>query len=125
MTTNIESKKKLAIIGAGESGVGAALLAKVNNYDVFVSDASEIQDKYEEMLSKNQIDFEDGQHTEKMILDAQEIIKSPGVPYNIPILKKAKELQIPIISELNLPLVLPMQKLSQSQVAMVKLPPHC
>jgi UDP-N-acetylmuramoylalanine--D-glutamate ligase len=69
---------KIVILGGGESGVGAALLAKSKGYEVFLSDKSALSDKYKEILEQNDIPYEEGQHNEEFILDADEIIKSPG-----------------------------------------------
>lgn len=93
--------KKIAILGAGESGAGAAVLAKKEGFDVFVSDMSKIQNKYKDLLDKHHIEWEEGQHTEERILDADEIIKSPGIPETAPMVKKAKERGINIISEIE------------------------
>ncbi len=68
------------ILGAAESGVGAAVLAKKEGFDVFVSDASTISAKYKSMLDERHIDWEEGQHTEAKILSADEVVKSPGIP---------------------------------------------
>lgn len=93
--------KKIVILGAGESGVGAAILAKKNNFDIFVSDTGTIKDKYRKELEERNIAFEENKHTEKIILSADEIIKSPGIPDTIDIIKKAKQKNIPIISEIE------------------------
>ena len=79
----------------------AALLAKVKGYDVFVSDFSSIKPKYKELLDAHNIRWEELQHTESNILNADEIIKSPGIPDKAPIIKKIKEKSIPIISEIE------------------------
>ena len=71
---------RIVILGAGESGAGAAVLAKKEGFDVFVSDMSMIKDKYKKMLDDRNIEWEEGQHTEEKILNADEIIKSPGIP---------------------------------------------
>ena len=92
---------KIAILGAGESGAGAAVLAKKQGFDVFVSDMSAISAKYKQMLDDHQIEWEEGQHTEERILDADEIIKSPGIPDTAPMVRKAKERGIGIISEIE------------------------
>ncbi|MBL1488611.1 UDP-N-acetylmuramoyl-L-alanine--D-glutamate ligase, partial [Klebsiella pneumoniae] len=86
---------------AGESGAGAAVLAKKEGFDVFVSDMSKIHDKYKKLLDNHQIEWEEGQHTESRILDADEIIKSPGIPETAPMVVKAKERGIGIISEIE------------------------
>ncbi|GAB4133239.1 MAG: UDP-N-acetylmuramoyl-L-alanine--D-glutamate ligase [Raineya sp.] len=93
--------KKIVILGAGESGVGAALLAKFKKFEVFVSDASLILPRYKAILEKNNITFEEGKHSEELILTANEIIKSPGIPSTTEIVLKAQEKQIPIISEIE------------------------
>jgi UDP-N-acetylmuramoylalanine--D-glutamate ligase len=95
------SSQRIVILGAGESGVGAALLAKAKGFEVFVSDKSAIAEKYEHILTENQIDYEEGKHTEDFILNAYEIVKSPGIPNNVPILVEAKKRNIPIISEIE------------------------
>ena len=89
------------ILGAGESGAGAAVLAKKEGFDVFVSDMSKISDKYKEMLNNHGIAWEEGEHTEELILNADEIIKSPGIPDKAPMVKKAIEKGIHIISEIE------------------------
>ncbi|MGL5318218.1 MAG: UDP-N-acetylmuramoyl-L-alanine--D-glutamate ligase [Bacteroidales bacterium] len=93
--------ERIVILGAGESGVGAAILAQQKGFDVFVSDMSAIKDKYKAMLSEYQISFEELQHTETLILNADEVIKSPGIPDKAPIVKKLKERNISIISEIE------------------------
>ena len=93
--------KRIVILGAGESGAGAAVLAKKEGFDVFVSDMSKISDKYKEMLNSRGIAWEEGEHTEELILNADEIIKSPGIPDKAPMVKKAIEKGIHIISEIE------------------------
>ena len=93
--------KKIVILGAGESGAGAAVLAKKEGFDVFVSDMSKIGDKYKKQLDDHQIEWEEGQHTEEKILNADEIIKSPGIPDTAPMVKKAIDKGIHIISEIE------------------------
>lgn len=93
--------KRIVILGAGESGAGAAVLAQKEGFDVFVSDMSMIADKYKKLLDDHQIAWEEGQHTEKEILNANEIIKSPGIPDTAPIVRKARERGIGIISEIE------------------------
>lgn len=93
--------KRIVVLGAGESGAGAAVLAKVKGFDVFVSDMSGIKDYYKQMLDDYQVDREEGQHTESLILNADEIIKSPGIPNNAPLILKLKEQGTPIISEIE------------------------
>ena len=89
------------MLGAAESGVGAAVLAKKKGCDVFVSDMSVIKDKYKELLNSHEIVWEEGHHTEELILNADEIIKSPGIPETAPMIVKVKEKNIPIISEIE------------------------
>ncbi len=93
--------KRIVILGAAESGAGAAVLAKNKGFDVFVSDMSAIKDKYKDLLNEHQIPWEEGQHTEELILNADEIIKSPGIPDKAPMIQKIKALNIPIISEIE------------------------
>ncbi len=93
--------KKIVVLGAGESGAGAAVLAKKESFDVFVSDLSIIKPKYKEMLDSHAIRWEEGQHTESDILNADEIIKSPGIPDKASIVQKLKAQGTPIISEIE------------------------
>lgn len=93
--------KKIVILGAGESGAGAAVLAKKEGFEVFVSDLSGIKPKYKEILDAHNIRWEEGHHTESEILNADEIIKSPGIPDKAPIIKKLKAQGTPIISEIE------------------------
>ena len=93
--------KRIVVLGAGESGAGAAILASKQGFDVFVSDMSMIKDKYKEMLTSRNISWEEGHHTFEKILNADEIIKSPGIPENTELILKAKEKGIHIISEIE------------------------
>jgi UDP-N-acetylmuramoylalanine--D-glutamate ligase len=94
--------KKIVILGGGESGVGAALLAKKNGYTVFVSDKKEIKPQYRKKLVSNEIDFEENQHSEEIILNADIIIRSPGISKNTPILNQIKKRKnIELISEIE------------------------
>ena len=93
--------KRIAILGAGESGVGAAILAQKKGFEVFVSDKGKIEEKYKKVLSQFEIRFEEGKHTEKLVLDASEIIKSPGIPDRAEIVLSAIKLGIPVISEIE------------------------
>jgi UDP-N-acetylmuramoylalanine--D-glutamate ligase len=95
-------QKRMIILGAGESGVGAAILAKQKGYDVFVSDGGAIQDNYRNELALYKIDFEEKQHSEEMILGADEVMKSPGIPEKNELVKKIRAKNIPIISEIEL-----------------------
>jgi len=94
-------KKKIVILGAGESGTGSAVLAVKNGFDVFVSDYGEIKEKYREILDKYNIRWEQGRHTESEILSADEVIKSPGIKENAQIIIKIRDKGIPVISEIE------------------------
>lgn len=93
--------KRIVILGAGESGTGAALLAQQKGYDVFVSDKGAIHQKYKDVLSKNEIQWEEKQHTESLILNADEVIKSPGIPGTVPLIKQLRSQSTPVISEIE------------------------
>lgn len=93
--------KRIVVLGAAESGVGAAVLAKKKGFDVFVSDMSKIKERYKELLNEHEIVWEEERHTEELILNADEVIKSPGIPDGVPIVRKIKESNIPIISEIE------------------------
>ena len=92
---------RVVVLGGAESGVGAAVLAKVKGFDVFLSDKGQIKDSYIETLKKWDIPFEQGQHTEELILNADEVVKSPGIPGTVPMVQKVKENGIPVISEIE------------------------
>lgn len=92
---------RIVVLGAGESGVGAAVLAVKEGFDVFVSDMSAIKPKYRDELVKRGIEFEEGTHTEEKILSATEVIKSPGIPNDAPMILKIKEKGINVISEIE------------------------
>ena len=92
---------RIVILGAGESGAGAAVLAQKKGFDTFVSDMSLIKDKYKAMLNERGIQWEEGKHTEELILNADEVIKSPGIPKDAPIILKLKNQGTPIISEIE------------------------
>ena len=94
----MERKEKIVVLGAGESGVGAAVLALKKGYDVFVSDGGHVKPKYREMLDVYGIEWEEGGHTKERILQAKEIIKSPGIPEDAPVVVEGKQAGIPIIS---------------------------
>lgn len=93
--------KRLVILGAGESGTGAAILAKEKGYDVFVSDMGEIKAPYRALLDQNGIAWEDQHHTESLILNADEVIKSPGIPLTAPLIVQLQKQGTPIISEIE------------------------
>ena len=93
--------KKIVILGAGESGAGAAILAVKKGYDVFVSDNGTVKPVYRELLDSNGIKWEEGKHTEAEILSADEVIKSPGLREDVPIVLKVREKGIPVISEIE------------------------
>lgn len=92
---------RLVILGGGESGVGTAILGKKKGYDVFVSDFGKIKENYKEVLTINKIAWEDEKHTEELILNADVVMKSPGIPEKSPIVKKLLEKNIPVISEIE------------------------
>ncbi|WP_407557355.1 UDP-N-acetylmuramoyl-L-alanine--D-glutamate ligase [Winogradskyella sp. 4-2091] len=92
---------RLVILGGGESGVGTALLGKANGYKVFVSDKGKIKDKYKDVLLNNEIEFEDEQHTESKILNADIIMKSPGIPDKVALIKQIREAGIKVVSEIE------------------------
>lgn len=94
-------KKRIVVLGAAESGVGAAVLALKKGFDVFVSDMGKIKPHYVDMLEQYGISWEDGHHTEDLILNADEVIKSPGIPENAPMVMKVREKGIPVISEIE------------------------
>lgn len=93
---------KLVILGAGESGIGAALLGEKEGYEVFVSDGGQIKDIYKQELAAHQIPFEEGRHSWDIILGADEIVKSPGIPEKSELMKKVREYGVPVISEIEL-----------------------
>ncbi len=94
-------EKRIVILGGGESGCGAAILAKKLGFDVFLSDFGAIADKYKQMLDENAIPWEERKHTKGLILNAGEVIKSPGIPHEAPIVVQIKNAGIPIISEIE------------------------
>ena len=93
--------KRIVVLGAGESGAGAAVLAKAKGFDVFVSDMSAIKDKYKKLLNDHHIQWEEGHHTEEKILSADEVIKSPGIPKEAPMIQKLIKQGTHIISEIE------------------------
>ena len=90
---------RVVVLGGAESGVGAAVLAKVKGFDVFLSDKGQIKENYAQMLRKWEIPFEEGQHTEELILNADEVVKSPGIPGTVPMVRKIREKGIRVVSE--------------------------
>ncbi|MCF0177659.1 MAG: UDP-N-acetylmuramoyl-L-alanine--D-glutamate ligase [Bacteroidales bacterium] len=97
----MEKRERIVVLGGGESGVGAAVLAKIKGFDVFLSDISKISDASKEMLQQYGIDYEEGRHTPDLILNANEIIKSPGIPETAPLIVEAYNRGISIISEIE------------------------
>jgi len=93
--------ERIVILGGGESGAGAAVLAKKQGFDVFLSDKSEIKPQYKALLDEYEIAWEEKQHTEGLIINANEVIKSPGIPDKAPIIKQLQKLKIPVISEIE------------------------
>ncbi|MCC7379090.1 MAG: UDP-N-acetylmuramoyl-L-alanine--D-glutamate ligase, partial [Chitinophagaceae bacterium] len=94
-------KKRLVILGAGESGVGTALLAKQQGYDVFVSDGGPIKENYRMEMQLNGIEFEENMHSTQKILNADEVMKSPGIPEKNALVKKLRAIGTNIISEIE------------------------
>ena len=94
-------KDRIVIIGGGESGVGAAYLANKKGYEVFLSDYKKIEEKYRNILLKNEIDFEEGGHSLEKFYKANEIIKSPGISEESELILKIKSKKIPIVSEIE------------------------
>lgn len=97
----MNTNKNIVVLGAGESGVGAAILAAQKGYSVFVSDKGKIKDKYKAILNEKQINWEEEKHSEEKIFIANEIIKSPGIPEKATIIKELKNKNIPVISEIE------------------------
>jgi UDP-N-acetylmuramoylalanine--D-glutamate ligase len=93
--------KRIVILGGGESGAGAAVLAKKQGFDVFVSDLSEIKMEYKSLLDKHEISWEEKQHTEELILNTDEVVKSPGIPDKAPLIKKLLAQGTSVISEIE------------------------
>lgn len=93
--------KRIAVLGGGESGVGAAVLAKVKEFDVFLSDSGSLNDNAKKMLEQYSIPYEEGAHTPEKILNADLIIKSPGIPETAPLIMDARNRNIPVISEIE------------------------
>lgn len=94
-------KAKVAILGAGESGVGAAILAQKKGFEVFVSDMGTVKQKYKDVLSNFEIDFEEGKHSESRILESELVVKSPGIPETAPLIQQLIAKGIPVISEIE------------------------
>src|ERR1044071_4687774 len=94
--------KRLIILGGGESGIGAALLAQKNGYEVFVSDESSLKDHYRNELQQAGISFEEDGHNKEKVLSADEVMKSPGIPEKNEMVKAIRKKGIPIISEIEL-----------------------
>ena len=92
---------RVVVLGGGESGVGSAVLAKTKGFDVFLSDMGSISEKYAAMLQEWDIPYEQGKHSEELILNADEVIKSPGIPSTAPMVKKIIEGGISVISEIE------------------------
>ena len=95
------SNRRIVVLGGGESGSGAAVLAKLKGFDVWLSDMGAIKDKYKQLLDSYGVQWEEKTHTEEKILAADEVIKSPGIPDKAPIMQKIARLNIPVISEIE------------------------
>ena len=93
--------RRIVILGAGESGSGTAILAKEKGFDVFVSDCGTISEPYRALLDQNGVQWEDGKHSEDLILNADEVVKSPGIPLTAPLIQKLQAQGTPIISEIE------------------------
>ena len=93
-------KKKIVILGAGESGTGSAVLALRKGFDVFVSDQGQVKEQYKKILEEHKVEWEEGRHTEEKILAADEVIKSPGIKEDAPIISQLRGKAIPVISEI-------------------------
>ena len=93
--------RRIVVLGAGESGSGAAILAKEKGFDVFVSDCGTISEPYRALLDQNGVPWEDGKHSEELILNADEVVKSPGIPLTAPLIQKLQAQGTPIISEIE------------------------
>ncbi|MCX7546859.1 UDP-N-acetylmuramoyl-L-alanine--D-glutamate ligase [Xanthomarina sp. F1114] len=96
-----EGDKRLVVLGGGESGVGTALLGKAEGFDVFVSDKQKIKEKYKEVLIHNEIEWEEGGHSEDLVLSAHIVMKSPGIPEKVPLVKQIREKGIEVVSEIE------------------------
>ena len=94
-------KRKIVVLGGGISGYGSAILAKKKGFDTFLTDMGKIAPKFKERLDEWGVEYEEGQHTDERILDANEVIKSPGIPDTAPIVQKIRERGIPVISEIE------------------------
>ncbi len=97
----MENRERIVILGAGESGTGAAILARSKGFDVFISDAGKIKPFYRDLLDEYQVIYESGGHTERLIINATEVIKSPGIPESAPIIKLLRKKEVQIISEIE------------------------
>ena len=94
-------KKRLVILGAGESGVGTAILGKSKNYDVFVSEKGLVKEHYKNILIQNNIAFEEGKHSEELIFKADIVMKSPGIPEQVALVERLVKKGVPIVSEIE------------------------
>jgi UDP-N-acetylmuramoylalanine--D-glutamate ligase len=97
----MKNRKSIAVLGAGESGVGTAILAQKQNYTVFISDKGNIAEKYKKVLLHTHLQFEENKHSEDKILDTDVVMKSPGIPDTVPLIQKIKDNGIPVISEIE------------------------
>ena len=93
--------QRIVVLGGGESGAGSAVLAKVKGFDVFLSDSGAIKKEFKDLLEKYAIPYEEGGHTKELILNATEVIKSPGIPDKVPLIKEIVAKEIPVISEIE------------------------
>src|ERR1043165_9064208 len=94
-------KQRLVILGSGESGFGTAVLGRKEGYEVFVSDGGKIKDKYKKLLKEHKVEFEEGQHTDDKILNADVVMKSPGIPEKAEMVRKLRKEGVKIVSEIE------------------------
>ena len=116
--------KKLVVLGGGESGVGAAILGKDKGMDVFLSDMGALKDEYRETLVRENIEFEEGRHSEERILDADIVVKSPGIPPYAPMVRKITDKNIPVLSEIEFAGRFTDAKIGKSLALQVARDPH-
>ena len=94
-------KKRLVILGSGESGFGTAVLGLKQGYEVFVSDAGKIKDQYRKLLDEHKVEYEEGKHTEEKVLNADVVMKSPGIPEKAEMVKQLRKAGVKIVSEIE------------------------
>src|SRR3546814_11087480 len=97
----MDYRRKIVILGGGESGTGSAVLAREQGYEVFVADSGQIAEKYRLELQELEVPFEEGKHTFSRMADATEVIKSPGIPETAPVVQSFRKMGIPVIAEIE------------------------